>query len=114
MDIKSLATKPKLIRLELDSPEIIEQYEEPIAFYMNDHLTLNTYFEFYKLQQAENVDKLLDLIKSIIKDEEGNPALAQDQILPIDVTLAILYKINDYLGKSKAKESTKELGKEQK
>jgi hypothetical protein len=114
MDIKSLATKPKLIRLELDSPEIVEQYEEPIVFYMHDHLALNTYFEFYKLQQNQDVDRLVDLIKSIIKDSDGNAALEADQILPVDVTLAILYKVNDYLGKLGAKESTKELGAEQK
>jgi len=103
MDIKKLITKPKLIQLEVDAPEIIESVGEPVVFYMMDYLDLGTYFEFYKLQQAQDVNELTNLMRKLVLDSEGKPAIAEDEVLPIEITLAILNKINEYVGKSKAK-----------
>lgn len=106
MDIKKLVTKPKLIELEVNTPEVIESVGEPVVFYMKDHLELSTYFDFYKLQQNNDVNALMGLLRTMIFDKDGNRVLADDETLPVEVTLAILFKINDYLGKSKAKAST--------
>lgn len=113
MDIKQLVTKPKLVRLEVDNPEIVKEVGDSIVFYMKDHMDLNSYFDFYKFQQNQDMDLLVKLLRKTVLDEQGNTVIGEDEILPVDITLAILFKINDYLGKSKAKESTTNDGKEQ-
>ena len=114
MDIKKLTTKPKLVQLEVDAPEVIESVGEPVVFYMLDHLDLATYFDFYKLQQDQNINDLIVLMRRLVLDSDGKPAIAEDEILPVEITLAILNKINEFVGKSKAKVEQKvESGTEQ-
>lgn len=113
MDIRQTVKKPQLIQLAVDSEDIVAQYGEPVVFHMVDYLDLGTYFEFYKLQQAENANKLIDILRRIVLDSQGQPVIAEDEILPIDLSLAILYKINDHLGKLNAKVSTDNVGTQQ-
>jgi hypothetical protein len=113
MDISQLAKKPKLEKLEINEKEIVEAYGEPISFWMMDHIDVNTYFSFYKLQQEENGSLLNELLRKIILKENGKAALGPDEVLPVDITLAVLVRINEHLGKSNAKvESTPETGKQ--
>lgn len=113
MDIKQLTKKPQVISLVVDTPEILDLVGESVTFYMRDHMDLATYFEFYKLQQNQDMNLLMDLMRKIVLDSEGNPAIAQDEMLPVEVAIAILFKINEYMGKSKAKVSTATDGKVQ-
>lgn len=113
MDITKLAKKPKVTRLEITEQDIIDKYKEPIVFYMLDELDLSTYFEFYKLQHNQESALLNDLLRRLILKEDGTPALAQDEIFPVDIILAVLVRINDFLGKKQpevAKEATSETG----
>jgi hypothetical protein len=52
-------------------------------------------------------------IRKIILKEDGTKAIADDEVLPLDLTLAVLVRINDNLGKSGTKKSEKETGKHQ-
>lgn len=113
MDLKQLVTKPKVIELEANTPEIINIVGEPVVFYMKDHLDLATYFDFYKLQQNENINDLVKIMRQIVLDKDGKPAIAEDETLPVEIMLGILFKINDHLGKPKARASTSESGTEQ-
>lgn len=113
MDIKKLAQKSKLIQLEVDSADIVEIVGEPVVFWMQEHLDLGTYFDFYKFQQDQNINQLTDILRRIVLDSEGKPAIADDEVLPVEITLAILYKINEYVGKPRAKVSNTESGKAQ-
>lgn len=114
MDITKLTKKPQLIKLTLDSAEIVENYGEPINFWMMDSLSLNTYFNFYRLQQQEDDKLLYSLLRSIVLNEEGKQAIADDEIIPTDVTIGIIMKVSEHLGKSSAKMSTQETGTTQK
>jgi len=110
MDISKFAKKPELTKIVLDEAEVVEQYGETIEFHMLDQMTISTYFEFYRLQQDQDSDKLNDLLRKIILKEDGTPAITQEEILPVDLTLTLLVKINEFLGKSKAKASTPTTG----
>ena len=110
MDISKFAKKPILTKIVMDDPEVIEVYGEVIEFHMLDQMSISTYFEFYRLQQEQNSDKLNDLLRKIVLKEDGTPALTEEEIFPVDITLALLVKINDFLGKSKAKTSTPTTG----
>ena len=96
-NISEFAKKPKLEKLEINDAELIENYGgEPISFCIMDEMDISTYFNFYRLQQSE----------------DGKPALGPDEVFPVDITLAILVRINDFLGKSKPKTSTPATGKQ--
>ena len=111
MDIGSLAKKPQLEKLELNDKDIVQAYGDTITFYMMDHVDVNTYFSFYKLQQEENGSLLNELLRKIILKENGKPALGKDEVLPVDITLAVLVRINEHLGKSNTKvDSIQETG----
>jgi hypothetical protein len=103
MDISSLSKKPQLEQLDITDEEIVKAYGESITFYMMDHIDVNTYFSFYRLQQEEDGALLNELLRKIILKQDGKPALGPDEVLPVDITLAVLVRINENLGKSKSK-----------
>jgi len=106
MLISEVAKKPTLIRMDLDDPKIVETYGDTITFYMYDNIDLNTYFNFFKVQQDEDGTELNKLIRKIVLNESGQPVLKEDDMLPVDICFAALVKINENLGKSKAMSST--------
>jgi hypothetical protein len=114
MDISKFAKKPVITKITIDDAEVVELYGESIEFHMLDQMSISTYFEFYKLQQDQDSDKLNDLLRKIVLREDGTPALASDEILPVDLTLGLLVKINEFLGKSKAKTSIPTTGEQSK
>jgi len=113
MDVSKLATKNQLVELEVSTPEIIESVGEPIVFWMKEHLDLGTYFDFYKFQQDQNINQLTDILRQIVLNSEGKPAIAEDETLPVEILLAILFKVNEFVGKPRAKVSDTESGKVQ-
>lgn len=110
MDITALAKTPELIKLTLDSPDIVEAYGDSVEFWMMDSISLTTYFNFYKVQQEEDDTLLYNLLRRIVLNKEGKPALGEDMVLPTNIVLGILVKISDHLGKSNPKMSTPETG----
>lgn len=103
-NIKDFAKKPQLIQVTIDNPEIVEAYGEPIDFWMMDYVDLSTYFGFFKAQGDNDGDSVNILLRKIILNQEGKPALADDEALPVDITVAALTKINEILGKLKTKQ----------
>lgn len=110
MDIKALAKKPELVKVILDNEELVESYGEPITFWMKDFVDINTYFDFFKSQGESEGQKLNELMRKIILNEQGDPAIAEDEALPIDIAVGALTKINETLGKSRAKSLTSKIG----
>jgi hypothetical protein len=114
MDISQLAKTPKLVKLDLTDSDIVETYGDVISFYMIDQIDISTYFNFYKLQKSEESSLLNELLRKLILKEDGSPALQKDEVFPVKLTLAILVRINEFLGKSESQEtSTPETGTQQ-
>ncbi len=112
MFIKDLAVKPQLIEIQIDDPEILENYGEAITFWMRDHLDINTYFDFYRFQSQEDKTDLIRVLKKIILTETGEQAIQEDEELPIEILLGALGKIGEQLGKSRTKLSKNPVGKQ--
>lgn len=112
MDIKALATKPRLEQLTIDDKDIVDRYGESITFWIMDQMDVSTYFNFYKLQQGEDSTLLNELLRKLILNDKGRPVLAEEEIFPVDITLSILVKINEFLGKSNPKTSTPKTGEQ--
>lgn len=112
MDITELAKKPQLEELLIDDQDIIDRYGESISFWIMDQMDISTYFNFYKLQQSEDAGQLNDLLRKIILNKHGKPCLKDDEVFPVDITLSILVKINEFLGKSSPRTLTPTTGEQ--
>jgi hypothetical protein len=107
--IADFARKPELIQIVLDHPEIVEEFGEPVIFYMKDYVDINTYFDFFKYQ-SDNDNGLNQVLQKIILKEDGSPVLGTEDTLPIRLAVGALSKINENLGKLKTKPSMSETG----
>lgn len=106
MNIKELASVPKLIEINLDSDELLERYGEPITFHTYDIVPMATYFEFYNARSNSEFEQLDKMMKKMILNEKGKPVLEDNEDLPIDIAAAAINKIGEILGKSLSKTST--------
>jgi hypothetical protein len=110
MDIANLAKKPELVKLEITDADIVKEFGEVVTFWMMDHIDVATYFNFYKFQQTQDSDLLMELLRKLILKEDGLPSISKEQVLPVSLTLAVLVRINDFLGKSDTKTTEKKSG----
>jgi len=113
MDISKFAKKPQLAKVEISDKDIVDTYGDTVTFWIIDEMDIATYFNFYKLQQNQDSENLNELLRKIILKEDGTPALSNDEVFPIDLTLAVLVAINDFLGKQKPKLPEVTTGEEQ-
>jgi hypothetical protein len=113
MDITQLAKRPELVKLEITDEDIVKEYGEPVSFWMLDHIDVSTYFSFYKFQQNQDSDLLMDVLRKIVLREDGSRSIADDAVLPVNLTLSVLVKINEFLGKSNTKATGKKTGSTQ-
>jgi len=114
MNIKQFAAKPQLTELKITDPEIVEKYGEEITFFTYDVVGMSTYFDFFDARQKGNFTNLGKMMKQMILDDQGKPALAEDEDLPIDIAAAAVNLLGEVLGKSQSKTSTQKTGKRQK
>ena len=96
MNIKELARKPQLKKITVDSEIIVEAYGEPVDFWMYDRQQIPTYLQLAQLKDDQAA--IFDIIKKIIMDETGKPALSDGEMLPIDIMLPILQAVIGELG----------------
>lgn len=114
MNIKKYASKPELIKIELDSQDLLDRYNEPIVFYTYDIVRMSTYFDFFNAKSTNEFAQLDKIMKSMILNEKGERVLADDEDLPIDIAAAAISKLGEILGKPHSKTSTLEVGIPQK
>jgi hypothetical protein len=113
MDISTLAKKPQLVKLEISDSDIVKEFGEPISFWIMDHIDVATYFNFYKFQQTQDSELLMDVLRKLVLKEDGSPSIAEDQVLPVSLTLSVLVEINAFLGKSQPKTTEEKTGSTQ-
>jgi hypothetical protein len=97
-NINKFSAKPQLIKVTLDNPDLIENYGEPIIFYMYSVVGIQTYFEFFDSRNSNNMANLDRMIRAMILDESGEPALAADEQLPVDIAAEAIVHISERLG----------------
>jgi hypothetical protein len=112
MNIGQFAKKPELIKVELTDAELVASYGSVITFWIYDTVDINTYFDFFKSQNDKDGARLNELMRSLIRNEAGELAIPEGNILPIDLSIASLTAINERLGKSATKPSTQTTGEQ--
>jgi hypothetical protein len=98
MKLNQLAAKPQLIEIKIDDEIIVKEYGEPIEFYTWDRQPLET---FMKLANAQGQDtgKLVEVVRTLILDENGKQIIEGDKMLPSHLLVKVIEKIVERLGK---------------
>ena len=114
MNIDKFKTKSDLIEIRLDTDEIKEKYGDEIIFYTQSHPKLTTYFNFFESRVNGDYDKLEGIVRSLILNKDGKPALKDDETLPPDIFTQVILSLGEQLGKSTSRASTSKVGELQK
>jgi hypothetical protein len=98
MKLNQLAAKPQLIEIKIDDEVIVKEYGEAIEFYTWDRQPLET---FMKLANAQGQDtgKLVEVVRTLILDENGKQIIEGDKMLPSHLLVKVIEKIVERLGK---------------
>jgi hypothetical protein len=98
MRLTQLAAKPKLVKIIIDDEDVVKEYGESLEFHIWDRQPMD---KFVKLAQmkAEDFGDLVEAVNSMVLDEEGNPVLKDDLVLPTNIMTKVIGKVVETLGK---------------
>ncbi len=100
MKLEALASKPKLIKIVVDDEKIVEQYNEPLEFYIYDRQPMDVFMKLAALEGEHSVGEITSLANEMVMDEKGNKILTDGNVLPVDVMLKVVEKTVTRLGNS--------------
>lgn len=98
MKLSQLASKPQLIKLTIDEEVIVKEFGEPLEFHTWDRQPLETFMKLANSDQA-NAGTMIDIVRTLILDEEGKQIITKDVMLPSHVLIRVIAKIVETLGK---------------
>jgi hypothetical protein len=99
MKLSQIAAQPKLIEVSIDNDFILEEYSEPLTFYTWDRQPMDVFTRLANLSENNDVGGLLEIVRTLILDEEGKPILTKESTLPSKVLMAVIGKVTEQLGK---------------
>jgi hypothetical protein len=98
MNLKDLAAKPQLIKLSLEDEDIVATYGEPLDFYTWDRQPMDVFLRV-AASDRQDFGELVDVLKNLVLDSEGNPVMKDGMVLPSRVLVATFTKMVSVLGK---------------
>jgi len=98
MKLTQLATTPQLVKLQLDDAPTIEEYGEPLEFYIHDRQPIANFIKVATLK-PDNVEDIMLLVKDMIFDEHGELVIKEGTSLPFHVLSKVITKVVEQLGK---------------
>jgi hypothetical protein len=98
MKLSQLAAKPQLIKISLDDEDTLKEFGEAVEFWTYDRQPLDTFMKLANAQ-GQDVAQMIDIVRTMILDEEGKTIIDKDNMLPTAVLLKAIQKIVEQLGK---------------
>jgi hypothetical protein len=98
LKLTQLASKPQLIKVLIDKPEIVAAYGDELEFYIWDRQPID---QFIKMATtgADNYGEMIKMVNELILDESGNKVLKEGEALPNDVMITVIGTVVERLGK---------------
>jgi hypothetical protein len=98
MKLSQLSAKPQLIQISIDDEDTVKEFGEAITFHTWDRQPMEV---FMKLANMSNNDtgNIIDVVKTLILDDDGKEILKNDSMLPTHVLMKAITKVTDILGK---------------
>ena len=98
MKLAELAEKPKLQKVVVDDELIVRAYGEPLEFWMYDRQDLPTFMQLAQIE--EDQAQLEAVMRNLVRDEKGHKVLADDDVLPLPITIKVIAAMVKHLGNS--------------
>jgi hypothetical protein len=99
MKLSQISKEPKLIELSLDDEDIIKEYGEPLTFFTWDRQSMDVFTRIANVGEGNDLVNLLEIIKTLILDEDGKQVLTDKNMLPTSVLMKVMNKVTEQLGK---------------
>lgn len=98
MKITQLAAQPQLVKITIDDAATVEQWGESIEFWTWDRQPFDVFMKIASAGDG-NTAQIMSIVKDLILDEEGKPAIVDGTTLPNGILMAAIAKITEMLGK---------------
>lgn len=98
MKLSEITSEPKLIEISLNDEEILKEYSEPLTFYTWDRQPMDVFLRLANLEQ-KNTGDLINIVKTLILDENGKQILTDKNMLPTGILMKAIAKVTEQLGK---------------
>ena len=98
MKISELAKKPQLISVIIDDEDIVAEFGESIEFWTWDRQPMDVFLKLASINPDQTAT-VIQAVRELILDEQGEPVLTQDHVLPTRVMMRVITRVVDGLGK---------------
>ena len=98
MKLSQLAAKPQLIKMELDDPDTLAEFSEPLEFWTWDRQPLDIFMQL-AVSQQQDPTQMLEIVRKLLLDDTGKPILQDGVMLPTSVLIRAIARLTDELGK---------------
>jgi len=98
MRLTQLAAKPKLVKIIIDDEDVVKEYGEALEFHIYDRQPMD---QFVRLAQMkpEDFQDMVAMVNSMVLDEDGQPVVKDDLVLPTGIMTKVIGKVVETLGK---------------
>jgi hypothetical protein len=98
MKINQIASKPQLIKLIIDDEATIKEFGEAVEFWTWDRQPLDKFMKLASIKQ-DNPAEIIEIVKTLILDEDGKEVITNDNMLPTQLLIKIIQRVTETLGK---------------
>lgn len=98
MKLSQITAEPKLIEVSIDDEDTIKQYGEALSFHTWDRQPMDVFMRLANLD-GKDTGQLINIVKTLILDEEGKPLLNEKNMLPTGILMKAIGKVTEQLGK---------------
>lgn len=98
MKLSQITAEPKLIEVSIDDKDTIKQYGEALSFHTWDRQPMDVFMRLANLD-GKDTGQLINIVKTLILDEEGKPLLSEKNMLPTGILMKAIGKVTEQLGK---------------
>ena len=98
MKITDLARQPQLIEIVLDDPDTIRELGESLTYWTWDRQPMPVFLKLSSVRDSD-LSSMIEAVRELILDEDGQPVLTGDAMLPTGILLRIITRTVEQMGK---------------
>lgn len=98
MKLSEICSEPQLVEITLDDKETVKQFGEALSFYTWDRQPMEVFMRLANVESGNTKD-LIEIVKTLILDDNGQQILSNNNMLPTGVLMKAIAKVTEQLGK---------------
>ena len=98
MKLSEICSEPQLVEIKLDDKETVKQFGEALSFYTWDRQPMEVFMRLANVESGNTKD-LIEIVKTLILDDNGQQILSNNNMLPTGVLMKAIAKVTEQLGK---------------